>query len=366
MVRVVVGDLFQSDAQTLTNTINCAGVMGKGVALEFKKRFPDMFADYERRCTDGMVRLGEPYIYHTLFPPWILNFPTKDHWRSPSHLSDIVAGLEYLNLHYHDWGIESLAVPPLGCGFGGLEWRIVGPTLFRHLAKLEIPVDLYAPPETPEGELAEAFLSADTVTDIISFDGGMRKIEPSWIALVEIMFRRSSASRGQKVTRTMLQSIAYFAEVAGIQLDLPFTLGKYGVRSPNLRAVVSKLENNGLCEETQLGPAVIVTPGATYADARRSFRTDLDKWEAAIERVATLLSNINAQTAATLATVHFAARTSQGTGGELDVDSVINHVKQVTVGERTPLASDRDLVGVLRYLESAGWLSEGLDRSNIQ
>ena len=132
-VDVVVGDLFEAPAQTLVNTVNCVGVMGKGVALEFKKRFPAMYDDYVARCERDEVQLGQPYLYRNPEPPHVLNFPTKDHWRSVSKLKDIVAGLDYLEEHYHEWGITSLAVPPLGCGNGGLEWRIVGPTLYQHL-----------------------------------------------------------------------------------------------------------------------------------------------------------------------------------------------------------------------------------------
>src|SRR5437667_2509521 len=155
MVRTLEGDLFESSAQTLVNTVNCVGVMGKGLALEFKKRFPDMYEDYVRRCAAGQVRLGEPYLFRALLPPWILNFPTKDHWRSVSRLADIVAGLTYLERHYRAWGIESLAVPALGCNNGGLEWRVVGPTLYRHLSQLEIPVELYAPLGTPQVQLRQ-------------------------------------------------------------------------------------------------------------------------------------------------------------------------------------------------------------------
>ena len=84
-----------------------------------------MFEDYVRRCRAGEVKLGQPYLYRQLLPPWILNFPTKDHWRSVSRLSDIVRGLVYLEEHYQAWGITSLAVPPLGTGHGQLDWRVV-------------------------------------------------------------------------------------------------------------------------------------------------------------------------------------------------------------------------------------------------
>ena len=145
MVRMLSGDLFQSKAQTLVNAVNCVGVMGKGIALEFKKRFPDMYEDYRKRYAVRQVRLGQPYLFRRSVPPWILNFPSKDDWQSASRLSDIVTGLEYLERHYREWGIESLAVPALGCGEGQLQWPVVGPTLFDQLSRLDILVDLYAP-----------------------------------------------------------------------------------------------------------------------------------------------------------------------------------------------------------------------------
>jgi len=158
MITVLIGDMFESQCQTLVNTVNCVGVMGKGVALEFKKRFPDMFQDYEERCRIKEVQLGQPYLFTRALPPWILNFPTKGHWRAVSNLNDIIQGLEYLNTHYREWGIESLAVPSLGCGQGQLEWQVAGPTLYCYLLKLDIPVEFYAPYGTPHAELQPSFL----------------------------------------------------------------------------------------------------------------------------------------------------------------------------------------------------------------
>ena len=154
MVKVIVGDLFASDAQTLVNTVNCVGVMGKGVALEFKKRFPEMYKDYVTRCERHEVRLGKPYLFRHLMPPWVLNFPTKGHWRSVTKLSDIERGLRYLTEHYEEWGITSMAVPPLGCGNGQLEWRIVGPTLYRYLSEIKVQITLRAIRYTPRGTAA--------------------------------------------------------------------------------------------------------------------------------------------------------------------------------------------------------------------
>ena len=110
-MKILVADIFQSKAQTLINTVNCVGVMGKGIALEFKERFPQMYEDYIHRCERKEVRLGEPYLYQSLILPQIINFPTKEHWKSLSRIEDIERGLEYLVVHYKEWGVTSLAVP---------------------------------------------------------------------------------------------------------------------------------------------------------------------------------------------------------------------------------------------------------------
>jgi O-acetyl-ADP-ribose deacetylase (regulator of RNase III) len=141
----VIGNLFTSSAQSLVNTVNCVGVMGKGVALEFKKRYPAMHEDYVQRCERKAVRLGEPYLYEDSSGIKTINFPTKDHWRSPSRLQDIERGLDFLVHHIADWKVTSTALPPLGCGNGGLEWAEVGPLVFRKLSTLPIDVELYAP-----------------------------------------------------------------------------------------------------------------------------------------------------------------------------------------------------------------------------
>jgi O-acetyl-ADP-ribose deacetylase (regulator of RNase III) len=149
LLEVRVGDLFASGAQTLVNPVNTAGVMGAGLAAKFRRRFPDLDADYRRRCAAGQVRLGEPYLYRTTSGVQVVNFPTKGDWRAPSQLADIDRGLAFLASHAADWGITSVAVPALGTGLGGLGWDQVGPLLYQHLHHLGVPVMLYAPPGTP-------------------------------------------------------------------------------------------------------------------------------------------------------------------------------------------------------------------------
>lgn len=135
MITFVEGLVFDSPAQVLTNTVNTVGVMGKGIALEFKNRYPEMFADYKFRWEQGLVRLGEPYLWEN-DEVQILNFPTKEHWRGSSKLEYIEKGLQYLSEHYQKMGICTLALAPLGCGNGGLRWPDVKALLIKYLGSL--------------------------------------------------------------------------------------------------------------------------------------------------------------------------------------------------------------------------------------
>ncbi|MCA1600401.1 MAG: macro domain-containing protein [Acidobacteria bacterium] len=165
-MRILVADIFQSNAQTLINTVNCVGVMGKGIALEFKERFPEMFEDYVKRCGRKEVKPGIPYLFRRLLPPNIINFPTKDHWKSVSRLSDIERGLQHLLSHYKEWGVTSLGIPPLGCGNGQLEWKTVGPFIYRYAREMGIPIELYAPYGTSPKEVTIDFLSREPETTL--------------------------------------------------------------------------------------------------------------------------------------------------------------------------------------------------------
>src|SRR6266436_4496686 len=142
-IKVRIGNMFASDMRTLVNTINCVGVMGKGIAQIFKQEHPEMFADYAARCERGEVKLGRPYHYKDLAGVSIVNFPTKGHWRASTRLTDVEAGLDYFAKHYEQWGITSVAFPPLGCGNGGLEWSAVGPLMYYKLKGLGFRVEIY-------------------------------------------------------------------------------------------------------------------------------------------------------------------------------------------------------------------------------
>lgn len=165
MITLKKGDLLDTNSQTLVNTVNCVGVMGKGIALDFKRRYPEMYRDYVQRSNNRELKPGSPYVYGEPGSQLILNFPTKNHWRSPSKAEYIEKGLEILLTRYREWGIESIAIPPLGCGNGGLDWLDIGPIIFRYTSRMEIPVELYVPPHAAADDAEFQRISASERTE---------------------------------------------------------------------------------------------------------------------------------------------------------------------------------------------------------
>ncbi|OIP94228.1 MAG: Appr-1-p processing protein [Syntrophobacterales bacterium CG_4_8_14_3_um_filter_58_8] len=357
MVRVLIADIFQSKAQTIVNTVNCVGIMGKGIALEFKRRYPEMFKDYEDRCKRGEVRLGEPYLYRTLFPPWIINFPTKDHWRSISNLKDIIRGLDYLLKHYKEWDVTSIAVPPLGCGAGHLEWRIVGPTLYRYMAKMDIPVELYAPHGTPHEELRPEFLGR--IDDVRMENTEMpvpQWVRPAWIALVEILYRIEQQPYHWPVGRTTLQKIAFVSTMEGLPTNLAFSKGSYGPFSPRLKEMITRLVNHGLINEEKLGRMFEVKVGRTFTDARKAYEKDLTKWDAVIDKTVDLFVRMNTQQAEIVSTVLFAEKELTRNGKEKpDENDVLSYVLQWKQ-KRRPALDTAEIANTIRNLAVLKWL----------
>lgn len=352
-IKITSGNLLESDAHTLINTVNCVGVMGKGIALDFKKRFPTMFRDYAERCQRREVRLGKPYLYTSLIDQWVLNFPTKDHWRSLTRLSDVIEGLEYLERHYLDWGIKSLAVPPLGCGNGQLEWRVVGPTLYRYLSRLEIPVELYAPIGTPHIEMTKDFLLGQH--NLVQTDAP-EKIKPGWLAIAEIVDRINSQPFHRSIGRVMLQKIAFVATTLGIPTELSWERNSYGPFSKELKKVESKLINNGLLHEQKLGNGFRITTGSTFPDALQAYSRELSEWELAIESTSDLFMRIqDSRQAELVASIMYVANSLKKDNEALSEIEVFNTVS-TWKARRNPPHRDTEIAETIRGLASRAWI----------
>jgi O-acetyl-ADP-ribose deacetylase (regulator of RNase III) len=153
MITVLDGDLFKSDCDVLVNTVNIVGIMGKGIALEFKKRYPENFTLYRKACEERKVNIGQIFITDGGFSPeYIFNFPTKKHWRDPSNLSYIHMGLIDMVNHIKEIKPDNIAIPALGCTNGGLDWNIVRPIIECALEPIKEQLDIYLyNPRNPNG-----------------------------------------------------------------------------------------------------------------------------------------------------------------------------------------------------------------------
>jgi O-acetyl-ADP-ribose deacetylase (regulator of RNase III)/uncharacterized protein YwgA len=233
MIEYTEGNLLKADAEALVNTVNTVGVMGKGIALQFKRAFPDNFRQYEQACHENQVEPGQMYTVSTgslLNPRYIINFPTKRHWKGKSRLEDIEHGLQSLIKEIRRLGIQSIAVPPLGCGNGGLEWLQV-----KHLieeAFVEVPdvrVLLFEPQGAPEAKTMPVATQKPKMTR------GRALI----IQLLE-QYRLP----GYESTSLEIQKLAYFLQEAGEELKLRFVKYKYGPYADNLRHVLQHIEGH--------------------------------------------------------------------------------------------------------------------------
>ncbi|MFC4354218.1 macro domain-containing protein [Chryseomicrobium palamuruense] len=151
MIQSVKGNLLEDPAEAYVNTVNTVGVMGKGIALQFKQAFPDVFKQYAKDCKKGLVEVGKMHnvqVEGLAAPKYVINFPTKEHWRNPSKLEYIQEGLQDLVRVVQDLKITSIALPPLGCGNGGLDWQVVRPLILEAFQPLDVEVHLYEPQGT--------------------------------------------------------------------------------------------------------------------------------------------------------------------------------------------------------------------------
>ena len=153
MLKFVTGNIFDSDVEAVVNTVNCVGVMGRGIALQFKQHYPENYNAYELACKRNEVVPGKMFVYELnqlMNPKYIINFPTKRHWRGASRIEDIEAGLADLAVVISDRQISTIALPPLGAGLGGLDWSTVRKMIVTELSRLSnVDIIVFEPSGTP-------------------------------------------------------------------------------------------------------------------------------------------------------------------------------------------------------------------------
>lgn len=303
MIEVTQGNLLESPVEALVNTVNTVGVMGRGIALQFKQAYPAMFRAYQSACKLGQVHLGKMQVFDlgglAGGPHWIINFPTKSHWRSPSRMSDIQTGLKELVGVIERLRICSIAIPPLGCGNGGLDWREVRPLIEAALADVpSVHVMLFAPTGTPE-------------PDSMPNRTKRPKVTKGQAALIILMHRYLNGLLDPFISLLEIHKLMYFLQESGQILNLKYEAKSYGPFASNLRHVLIRLEKHytqgygdGKDKPTTL---IELLPGAV--EEAEEFLRDDNEIRSRMDRVATLIEGFeDSYGLELLSTVHWVMR----------------------------------------------------------
>ena len=345
MVEYKVGDIFAfaDDVEAVVNTVNCVGVMGRGVALQFKRAFPANFKAYEAACRRNEVQPGRMFVFDTkqlTNPRYIINFPTKRHWRGKSRIEDIEAGLASLANEIRSRDIRSIVLPPLGSGLGGLDWSAIRPRVDAILSEID---NLRAIVFEPGGGPTDG--RANRSTDVPN-------MTPGRAALVVLMDRYLRGLLDPFVTLLEVHKLMYFLQNSGEPLRLNFVKGVYGPYAENLRHVLRTIEGHLVSGYADGGDApskpLELVPGALQ-DAKAFIGQATER---NLDRVYGLVDGFESPFGLELlATVHWVVCEERAE----TVEEVVKHT--YAWGPRKRQFSARQLTVAFEVLSGQGWLA---------
>lgn len=281
MTETKNADILKADAEALVNTVNCVGVMGRGIALQFRKAYPENFKAYKRLCDQRQLRPGKVFIHNQsalLNPRYIINFPTKDHWKGNSRIEFIQQGLLDLVAQVAQLKIRSIAIPPLGCGLGGLQWTQVKPLIQQAFSKLpEVQVLLFEP--------------QDQGRDVNATSAKEPEMTQGRAALLGLMQRYLDGLMDPAISLLQIHKLAYFLQAAGEPLRLKYAKAAYGPYAENLRHVLHHIEGHYLRGYQDGGDApskeLEILPGAI--EKASAFLEESQETRQRFDRVAQLI-----------------------------------------------------------------------------
>ena len=347
MVEYTSGDILKADVDAIVNTVNCVGVMGRGIALQFKKAWPDNFKSYAAACKTKSVMPGQMFVFEThqtINPKFIINFPTKRHWRGASRMEDIESGLVALVMTIKEKNIRSIALPPLGCGLGGLNWHDVREKIEKTMAELpdNIQVFVYQPTGAPANEKMVRNRKVPSITS-------------GRAVLVELIKRYLNGLLDPFVTLLEVHKLLYFMQEAGEPLSLKFAKAPYGPYAENLRHVLNELEGHMVSGYADGGDRpdkpISLVPGAAE-DAEKFLQSHPESVKR-FERVSELVEGFESPYGLELlSTIHWvakhdAARTSE----EI-------RAKTYEWNERKQQFSQRQIEMAIQTLKNKGWIND--------
>jgi O-acetyl-ADP-ribose deacetylase (regulator of RNase III) len=342
MIEYRTGDVLQADAEALVNTVNCVGIMGRGVALQFKNAYPENFKLYEAACKREEVQPGRMFVFETgqlTNPKYIINFPTKRHWRGKSRIEDIESGLQALVKEIRARRIRSIALPPLGSGLGGLDWRIVRSRIEAALRDLvDVQVIVFEPHVTPQAAVRSSAVPNMTA---------------GRAALVVLMHRYLGGLMDPFVTLLEVHKLMYFMQEIGQPLRLRFSKGPYGPYAENLRHVLRTIEGHLVSGYADGGDApdkqLELVPGAVK-DAE-TFLEGHTTTRARFDRVADLVEGFETPFGLELlSTVHWVATHE----GAADAETAV--ARAYAWNDRKKQFSPRQIGLALDVLTKKGWI----------
>jgi O-acetyl-ADP-ribose deacetylase (regulator of RNase III) len=344
MITFTKGNLLEAKAEALVNTVNTVGVMGKGVALQFRQAYPEMFRAYERACKAGEVQPGHMFIFERATfenPKFIINFPTKRHWKGKSRMEDIESGLKALVADVRRLKIKSIALPPLGCGNGGLDWNDVRPRIEKALAALpEVKVMLFGPGAAPK---------VDDIK-VRTEKPGMSRGRALVILLLESYFLP-----GYRVSLLEIQKLAYFLQEAGENLRLKYVRDKYGPYADALHHVLQHMEGHytrGYGDRTAKARSEIMLLPEAAAVARNQLKDD-ELAKKHLDRVSELIVGFETPYGMELlATVHWLSNEFPEVAENPKL--VVGKVRAWSV-RKAALFKEEDIYSAWNRLSAGGW-----------
>jgi O-acetyl-ADP-ribose deacetylase (regulator of RNase III) len=345
MIEFKQGNLLDETTEALVNTVNCVGVMGKGIALQFKQAYPENFKAYKRACDAEAVQPGQMFVFDTssLLPPrYVINFPTKRHWRGKSCLEDIQAGLKALVQEVHQLGIRSIAIPPLGCGNGGLDWAVVKPLIVDAFAHLpDVKVVIYEPGTAPAADRLKVNTTKPPMTQAR--------------ALVISLFDRYGIP-GYRLGRLEAQKLAYFLQEAGEpSLKLDYRRHHFGPYADKLNHALQRIDGHyirGYGDRSQMSQIYVLPEGR---QAATEFLAPHQESQQRLERVSQLIEGYETPYGMEmLATLHWIAQ--EDPQAAEDVDVAIAAVQGWSDRKRK-LFKPGHLKQAWQRLRDEGWLS---------
>lgn len=347
MIRVTRGNILDAEAEALVNTVNTVGVMGKGIALQFKRAFPENFKEYERACKAKTFDVGTVLtvkVSQLEGPRYVINFPTKRHWKGKSKLEFIESGLEALAVEIERLAINSIAIPPLGCGLGGLNWPDVFKRIQDALGRFE-DVDILV--FEPAGKPAASEMK--TATERPAMTAGKA-------ALLGLMKRYMVPLMDEAVTLLELHKLMYFMQETGEKLRLQFVKGNYGPYAQNLRHVLTQIEGhylNGFSDASE-EPGKILEPLPGAMEEAEAFLKKKPQTHERFERVERLIEGFEtAYGLELLASVHWVAKHEKSRAS--DTEEAIRLMHEWNVRKRESFAAEHIRVAWDQLVQK-GWL----------